>query len=172
MTSVDEAFWVVRRRDFLPDDVKDRANLDMPLPIGFGQTNSQPTTVKLMLEWLDPRPGDKVLDVGSGSGWTSALLSSIVGPKGKVYAVEKISELVEFGRDNCRRIGLKNVHFYEAGKELGLSNFAPYDRILVSASAGKLPETLIHQLKVGGSMVVPVINSVLIIDKTSSDKYG
>lgn len=169
--SINKAFDVIKREDFLPEDLQDRAYVDAPLPIGFGQTNSQPSTVKMMLEWLDPQPGDKILDVGSGSGWTSALLSYLVGPKGQIYAVEKIPELVEFGRDNCQRAGVKNANFYEAGSQFGLPKFAPYDRILVSASADKLPEGLIGQLKVGGIMVAPVLNSIVIVHKTDTKNY-
>src|SRR5258708_5095943 len=113
---VDEAFQNVPRRNFLPPDLADRAAVDAPLPIGFGQTNSQPYTVGLMLEWLDVQPGNKILDVGAGSGWTTALLAYLTGPKGKVVAVEKVPELVEFGRENCTRLGIKHVEFHEAGK--------------------------------------------------------
>ena len=99
--------------------------LTSPLPIGFGQTISQPTTVKFMLSWLDAMPGDEVLDIGSGSGWTSALLADIVGPQGIVYAVERIPELVKFGRDNCRRLGIENVFFFQAGKSTVSEGMVP-----------------------------------------------
>lgn len=171
MASIDEAFSKVERKEFLPEDLQAQAGFDAPVPIGFGQTNSQPTTVKRMLEWLDPQEGDKVLDVGSGSGWTTALLAYLVGPKGKVYAVEKIPELVEFGRGNCRRTGVKNARFYTAGRVFGLPKFAPYDRILVSASAGKMPEELIEQLEVGGVMVIPILNSIFVLAKTGPDTF-
>src|SRR5665647_1698314 len=117
MSKIEEAFKAVPRINFLRPEEKDQHELDVPLPIGSGQTNSQPSTVRQMLEWLDAQPGDKVLDVGSGSGWTTALLSSIVGSKGKVFAVEKIPELVEFGRNNCA--GARNVQFFQADKEYG-----------------------------------------------------
>lgn len=171
MATTDEAFRAIQRKDFLPDDLQDQAYIDAPIPIGFGQTNSQPSTVKMMLEWLDPQPGDKILDVGSGSGWTTALLSYLVGPKGQIYAVEKVPELVEFGRDNCRRIGVKNAKFYEAGNRFGLPKFAPYDRILVSASADKMPEDLIKQLNVGGTMVAPILNSIFIVNKAGLEDF-
>lgn len=118
-----------------------------------------------MLEWLEAQPGDTVLDVGSGSGWTTALLAHIVGPKGRVYAVEKIPELVAFGRDNCERSGIRNARFYEAGKQVGLPEHAPYDRILVSASADWLPSELLDQLKPEGKLVIPVGASILEITK-------
>jgi protein-L-isoaspartate(D-aspartate) O-methyltransferase len=141
------------------------AAADTALPIGFGQTISQPTTVKMMLEWLEAQPGDKVLDVGSGSGWTAALLSYIVGPKGRVYAVELIPELVEFGRQNAQRAGVSNVEFYQAAKSYGLPGHSPFDRILVSAAADKLPPELLKQLKPGGKLVIPVGYSVMEISK-------
>ena len=165
---VGKAFEEVDRGDFVRAEHRDSVDVDAPLPIGFGQTISQPTTVRMMLEWLDAQPGNKVLDVGSGSGWTTALLSNIVGKKGKVYAVERVPELKEFGEKNCQKIGLNNVEFYLAKKDqLGLSKHFPYDRILVSASAEKLPQELIEQLKIKGKLVIPVQNSVLEITKIS-----
>lgn len=165
MASVDKAFAAVKRANFVPDYFRNRADIDAPLPIGFGQTISQPTTVYMMLEWLEVEPGNKILDVGTGSGWTTALLAYLTGAKGMVYAVERIPELVEFGRDNCANAGVKNVQFYLAGKTFGLPKFAPYDRILVSASANALPQELIDQLKPDGKLVIPVQNDILEITK-------
>src|SRR3989338_3496160 len=96
-----DAFRVVKRADFMPEEVKDFAELDQAISIGRGQTISQPLTMAFMLEQLQPEPGDKILDVGSGSGWTSALLGRIVGTKGTVIAVEAIPELKEFGEQNA-----------------------------------------------------------------------
>lgn len=168
MKSVDDALHHVHRRDFLLEDVKERAELDAPLPIGYGQTNSQPYTVRLMLEWLEVEEGQKVLDIGSGSGWTSALLAHLVGDKGSVYAIETIPQLVEFGRKNCEKLGIKNVKFFEAGEELGLPKYAPYDRILVSASAGQFPEELLDQLAAPGKLVIPVGETIYEVEKDSS----
>ena len=84
MSTVQEAFQLVDRKLFLPEEERWRAHLDRPIPIGYGQTNSQPSTVRAMLEWLDAEEGDKILDVGSGSGWTTALLSRLVGKTGEV----------------------------------------------------------------------------------------
>lgn len=171
MDLIEQAFRNMPRKSFVPDVIRDNADIDAPLPIGFGQTNSQPTTVQLMLSWLDAQPGDKILDVGSGSGWTTALLSQIVGSNGKVYAVEIIPELVELGKENCNRAGIQNAQFIQAGNECGLLRFAPYDRILVSASAQKLPNELLNQLKIGGKLVIPVQNDILEIVKSSKDKH-
>lgn len=168
--TIDDAFEKVDRAQFMPKDVRHLADVDNAVPIGFGQTISQPYTVRLMLEWLDPQPGDKVLDVGSGSGWTTALLSYLVGPKGKVYAVERVPDLLEFGRDNAQRAGIKNAQFFPAGDELGLPEEAPFDRVLVSASADELPQELVDQVKTGGKMVIPVQYDILEISKVSKDE--
>lgn len=175
---IDEAFQIAKRRAFLPEEVADQAELDVPLPIGFGQTNSQPTTVAMMLDWLDVEHGQKILDIGSGSGWTSALLSYLAGEEGEIHAVEIVPELVEFGRENCARLGIKNVRFHQAGKRYGWPKSAPYDRILVSAAADRMPEELFDQLKPDGKLVVPVKGSVWVVEKdeqgniTKSEKPG
>lgn len=171
MDMIEQAFRKIHRSNFVPEALRSQVEIDAPLPIGFGQTISQPTTVLLMLSWLEAQPGEKVLDIGSGSGWTTALLSQIVGSKGTVFAVEKIPELVEFGRNNCDRAGIQNAKFVQASKEYGLSKYSPYDRILVSASAQKLPKELINQLKVGGKLVIPVQNDILEIIKTSEYEH-
>jgi protein-L-isoaspartate(D-aspartate) O-methyltransferase len=165
MNALDTVFSKTKRSSFLPSNVKERAENDVPLPIGFGQTNSQPSTVKRMLEWLGAQRGDRILDIGSGSGWTSALLSRLVGKNGKVYAVEKVPELVEFGRSNCQKEGCTNVEFYQAGYEYGLKQQAPFDRVLVSAAAKELPTELLDQLKTHGKLVIPVRNDILEITK-------
>lgn len=165
MNKIDEAFATIHRAEFLPPEVRDYAGDDRPLPIGYDQTNSQPSTVRQMLVWLDPQPGQKVLDVGSGSGWTSALIGAIVGESGHVYAVERIPQLVEFGKQNITRIGMKNVSCFVAGKHFGLAEHAPYDRILVSASADDVPSELLDQLSDYGTLVIPVKNDILVITK-------
>ena len=158
---IDEAIENYSREHFAPDYLKAQAYLDMPLPIGHDQTISQPTTVKRMLAWLDVRPGQKILDVGSGSGWTTALLSRLVGEKGEVHAVELVPELVAFGRTNCEKLGIKNVTFYQAGETIGLPDQAPFDRILVSAAASRMPKQLIDQLSTDGKLVVPVNDDII-----------
>jgi len=166
MDRITGAFEAIDRAQFLPPALREEADVDVPLPIGYGQTNSQPTTVRMMLEWLDPHPGDKVLDVGSGSGWSTALLGYIVRPKGKVYAVERVPELLVFGRSNVKRAGIRNAEFFQASDVFGLSDHAPFDRILVSATAGTLPRELVEQLKTGGKLVIPVGSTIYEITKT------
>ncbi len=149
--------------------MRPQADIDMPLPIGYGQTNSQPSTVRRMLEWLDARAGERILDVGSGSGWTTALLATLVGPTGSTYAVEKVPELVKFGRENCRRSSVHNATFFPAGVTYGLPEYAPYDRILVSAAARELPYDLLRQLKVGGKIVMPINDTIVEITENKGD---
>lgn len=163
-TLIDSAFEKVDRTAFMLDQYRHLSGLDQPFPIGFGQTISQPTTVRMMLGWLEARRGQKVLDVGAGSGWTSALLAHIVGRRGRVTAVERIVQLVEFGRANCMRAGIDNVDFYRPRRgQLGWPLGAPYDRILVSAAASSLPAKLIDQLAPGGVMVVPVKSDIVVV---------
>jgi len=171
MNKIDQAFKAIPRINFLRFDNRAQYEVDTPLSIGHGQTNSQPSTVRQMLLWLDPQVGDKVLDVGAGSGWTTALLAHLVGPTGTIYAVEKILELVKFGEENCKQMGIPDVRFFEAVDAYGLPDFAPYDRILVSAAATKLPTALLEQLKIGGRIVIPIKNSILVIDKINEDSY-
>jgi protein-L-isoaspartate(D-aspartate) O-methyltransferase len=168
MRSIRKAFQTIKREGFLLPAYVEDAALDVPLPIGFGQTNSQPTTVKAMLEWLEVGPGDKTLDVGAGSGWTTALLAYMVAPE-TVYAVEAVPELVRRARQNCATAEVKNAKFYQS-RHTGLPAHAPYDRILVSTSVDSVPKQLINQLDVGGKMVIPVHDTVLEIIKVTEER--
>lgn len=150
-----EAFEAVPRERFLPDDQKLQASLDIPLPIGFNVTCSQPTTVANMLELLYVRPGQNVLDVGSGSGWTTALLSYLIGDEGNVVGVERIPELV--ARSSYVLSDVRNATIKQAlDGVFGWPENAPYDRILVSAMTDEVPMDLVDQLATDGVMVVPV----------------
>lgn len=161
-----DAFYAIDRKDFVPKEYLNEVYEDYPLPIGHGQTISQPTTVAFMLELLAPKKREKILDIGTGSGWTTALLSHIVGSEGEVFGVEIIPELVELGRKNIKKYNFKHTKILLADSEkIGYSREAPFDKILVSASAESVPEELIEQLKDGGIMVIPIRDSVWQIKK-------
>ena len=164
------AFSKIHRRDFVPEEYKKGVSVNVPIPIGFGQTNSQPTTVAFMFELLELMPGQKILDVGSGSGWTTALLAQIVGPKGKVFGVERVPKLVELSKSALDKYKFSNTEIKKSGNELGLPEQAPFDRILVSASAEDLPQDLLNQLALGGIMVIPIKNSVYKVTKNKNGK--
>lgn len=146
----------VPRADFLPESARRRADVDAPLPIGHGQTNSQPSTVARMLELLDVRPGHRVLDVGCGSGWTTALLARLAGSDGEVHAVERIPELVATARRNTAPFGVPAERIGEAVPGvLGMPEEAPFDRILLSAMGERMPAALVEQLAEDGVLVGP-----------------
>jgi len=177
-----DAFRKIRRIDFLPDDIKDLAEMNEALPIGCGQTISQPLVVAFMLELLEPRPGDKILDIGSGSGWTTALLAYIVSQKGnskfqtngKVIAIEIIPGLKEFGEKNVSKYNFieKGItEFICADGSKGYKKEAPFDKILASASARELPRAWKEQLKIGGRIVTPIGSSIWLFIKKSESEF-
>ncbi len=162
MDRVAEAFRACPRKEFLPETERRRAGYDGPLPIGHGQTNSQPRTVESMLRLLDVYAGQRVLDVGSGSGWSTALLAQLTGPTGRVLGVELEPDLVELGTRHLDAHDLPWASIHEAVPGvLGLPSAAPYHRILVSAMARELPDELVAQLHSGGVMVIPVAGTML-----------
>ncbi len=168
------AFRKIKRADFMSDDIKNLAELNEALPIGHGQTISQPLTVAFMLEHLQPEAGDNILDIGSGSGWTSALLAQIVGSKGKVTAIEIIPELKEFGEKNVAKYNFIKkgiVQFICTDGSKGYKEEAPFNRILASASAEKIPQAWKEQLKIKGRIVAPVRSSILVLTKKSEKEF-
>lgn len=173
LSIVNEALQQVKREDFLPVESKSYAHIDAPISIGFGQTNSQPTTVYFMLKLLDVKSGDKILDVGSGSGWTTALLAYLTGEGGKVIGVEIVPELVKFGQENLSKYNFKWAKIIQAQKGvLGYPSEAPYNKILVSASADFLPYELVDQLGFNGKMVIPIKNSIFEVFKDSKGRVS
>ena len=154
--SVISAMSRVPRELFVPEALRCRAYDDTPLHIGHNQTISAPHMVAIMCDLLDLENGLSVLEVGGGSGYHAAVMATMVGPKGHVYSVERMPELVAMARKNLEKAGINNVTMIEADGSIGLPEHAPYDRISVAATAPKVPEPLKQQLKVGGKMVLPV----------------
>ena len=166
---IERAFLACPRELFVPEHLKERAYEDVPLPIGYGQTISQPSTVAIMTRLLDPKPGNRVLEVGTGSGWQAAILSKLVHP-GTVYTVERIPELAEFARRNLKAAGAENVRVFVGDGSGGLPEHAPYDRIIVTAASPEIPEPLLNQLAPGGRMVLPVgreVQKMTVVEKTA-----
>lgn len=170
-----EAFRKIKREDFLPPGSENLAELDEALPIGYGQTISQPLTVAFMLEKLQPMPEDKILDVGSGSGWTSAILSEVVGVKGKVIALEVVPELKEFGEKNVAKYNFieKGIcKFICADGSKVYQQEALFDKILCSAAVqNKIPQAWKEQLKPGGRIVTPVNSSIWLLIKKGDNEF-
>jgi len=147
------AFRAVPREAFVGEGQADAAYEDRPLPIGHGQTLSQPYVVALMLEALAVRPGDRVLEVGAGSGYAAALLSRLAG---RVVAVERVRELADAARRRLAALGCANVEVRHGDGTLGWPGGAPFDAVLVSAAAPDVPPALVGQLAQGGRLVMPV----------------
>ncbi|MGC8777522.1 MAG: protein-L-isoaspartate(D-aspartate) O-methyltransferase [Candidatus Caldatribacteriaceae bacterium] len=148
-----EAFLKVPRHCFVPAEYQHLAYSDSPLPIGENQTISQPYIVALMLELLAIKPEDRILEIGTGSGYQTALLAEL----GKeVYSVERVKTLLRDARERLDRLGYTNVFFFEGDGTKGLPQFAPYDRIIVSACAGKIYESWVEELVEGGIIVLPL----------------
>ena len=164
------AFEAVPREGFLPTKARRRAAYDGPIEIGHGQTNSQPWTVESMLRLLDVRPAHHVLDVGAGSGWTTALLGHLVGPDGRVRGVEVVPDLAEWGAANVAATGQPWATVEPAQPHvLGLPAHAPYDRVLVSAEPHRLPQELVDQVADDGRMVIPVAGVMLLVVKEGGE---
>jgi protein-L-isoaspartate(D-aspartate) O-methyltransferase len=151
--AVIQAMRTVPRHEFVPEDVRAQAYLDQPVPIGFGQTISQPFIVALMTDLLDVGPEHKVLEIGTGSGYQAAVLSPLVA---EVYSVEIIPELGERATRTLQRLGFANVQTKVADGYYGWPEAAPFDGIVVTAAASQIPPPLVDQLKPGGRMVIPV----------------
>ena len=169
-----EAFEKIDRKDFVPEEIKSEAYVNSALLIGHGQTISQPLTVAFMLELLQPEEGNKIMEVGSGSGWQTALLASTVGNKGKVLAVELIPELCAFGKRNVSKYdfikkGIVKFFCFNAAK--GLLEEAPFDRIISAASAEETPKEWKEQLKIGGRLVLPIKNAVHLLIKKGENNF-
>jgi len=153
---VEKAFLEIPRENFVPDEIKKYAYADTPLQIGNGQTISAPHMVAIMVEELDLKMGQKILEIGAGSGYHAAIVSKIVGKKGHVYTIERFPSLAEVSKKNLEKIGIINVTVEIGDGSEGLQKYAPYDRIYVTCAAPDVPKPLIEQLKDGGKLMIPV----------------
>jgi len=167
-----DAFTAVDRKNFVPLTLYEHIYVDVPLSIGDEQTISQPSTVAFMLEHLSVKNGDSVLDIGSGSGWTTALLCHLVGDKGNVSGLERVDSLVVQGQRNLAKLNPhSHCHIKKAGEKLGLPG-KKFDKILVSASADEIPEELFAQLKISGTLVIPIGKSIFKFTKISESEMN
>ena len=165
------AFFKIDRVNFVPDEFKDEAYLDMPISIFHGMTTSQPSTIAFMLEKLQPRKGEKILEIGTGSGYLTALLAVLVGRDGKVFSVEYFPELKDFAESNLRRYNFKNVVLLVGDGKNGLPQETPFDKIISSAEVEAIPKTWEEQLKIGGSLLTPIDSKIVLAKKVAKDKF-
>lgn len=165
------AFFKIDRIDFVPDDFKDDAYLDIPIPIFYGMTTSQPSTIAFMLEKLWPRKGDKVLEIGTGSGYLTALLAMLVGKNGRVFSIEYFPGLKDFAESNLRRYNFKNITLLAGDGKNGLPQEAPFDKIVSSAEVREIPRAWEEQLKIDGSILTPIDSKVVLAKKVAKDKF-
>jgi len=156
-SGVIKSFETVPRENFIPSKYEKQAYVDRPLSIGEGQTISAPSMIAIMLEVLKVEEGQKILEIGTGSGYNAALMAEMVGEEGKIYSVERLSEVAEFGRKNLEDAGYGGIVDVIVGDgTTGLGREAPFDRIIVTACAPKVSDSLIEQLKVDGILAAPV----------------
>jgi protein-L-isoaspartate(D-aspartate) O-methyltransferase len=148
-----DAMRRVPRDRFVPESLRSQAYEDHPLPIGEGQTISQPYIVAVMLESLQLAPSDKVLEIGAGSGYTTALLAEL---STQVFSVERHAGLADRARDLLSALGYTTARIFTGDGTLGLPSIAPFDAVLVSAAASSRPSSLLAQLREGGRMIIPV----------------
>jgi len=167
--NVESAFRNIPRHEFVPTSDLDRAYHNEPLSIMKNQTISQPGVVSRMTEWIDIMNGQKILEIGTGSAWQTAILSYLV-ETGTVYSVERHPELVKFARENLEKLGIDNVHVILGDGSLGYPQASPYDRIIITAACTEIPLPLLEQLAENGLIIAPVgdsSQSLVLLKKTS-----
>jgi len=173
--SIIEAFQKIDRIDFVLEEYKNEAYGNYPLPIGFGQTISQPLTVAFMLELLEPKPGEKILDVGAGSGWQTSLLAYLAGEQGRVIAIEIIPELKKFAETNIDKynfIKIGRVELILGDGSKGYQKETPFDKIIAAAAALSIPPAWKEQLKIGGVIVAPVGQNIVVLKKLNQNEFS
>lgn len=169
-----DAFTGIDRKDFVPKELAPYAYENMPLPINHGQTISQPYIVAFMLELLQPTKGNRILDIGSGSGWQTALLAHMTGSTGHVIALEIIPELCTQSRKNLSKYPFFEQGILEMHCQSGYAGYlqaAPFDRIIAAASGSDIPTAWQEQLNINGRIVAPVGNSIVLITRTGDQSW-
>ena len=167
--NVESAFRNIPRHEFVPESELDYAYYNEPLPIMKNQTISQPGVVSRMTEWLDVKRGQNILEIGTGSGWQSGILSYLIGD-GAVFSIELHPELVKFAQENLKKLKIKNVHVILGDGSIGYAKESPYDRIIITAACTEIPLPLLEQLKEDGLLLAPVgdaSQSLILLKKTS-----
>jgi protein-L-isoaspartate(D-aspartate) O-methyltransferase len=166
-------FRSLDRSFFVENGTKKHASIDGPLPIGFGQTISQPSLVLEMTRILEPENDSKVLEIGTGSGFQTAILAKM---SAKVYTVERIDKLMEKAKKRLETLNFSNIYYKIGDGSSGWKEYAPYDRIMVTAAAGLLPGALVNQLAIGGRMVIPIgspnLQELKLITKTDNGEMN
>ena len=153
-----KAFNELDRCEFIHENLKNAAYQDTPLPLLRGKTISQPTTVMIMTSLLELNQGDKVFEIGTGSGYQAAIIAKIIGAKGRVITTEVVPELVSFAKQNLKKAKIENVKVYEDDGSNGMPSEAPFDKIIITAACREFPKQLIGQLKPEGIIAGPVGN--------------
>lgn len=175
-----EAFRAIDRAKFVEARYRDKAYENYPLPIAGNQTISQPLTVAFMLELLDPKPGEKILDIGAGSGWQTSLLAHIAtgeGKKGRVIAIERLGVLCTYAKKNIEKYGFisnKTVAFFCRDGSIGAPEEAPFDKIIAAASIFRkedLPRVWREELGLGGKLITPIGESIWMFQKLGEQKW-
>ena len=164
------ALRTVPRHEFLPMRLRSEAYADYPLPIGHGQTISQPFIVAFMTEAIRPQPGERILEIGAGSGYQAAILAQMGA---EVYTIEIVEPLAEMARQTLERLGYKNAHVKHGDGFRGWPEHAPFDAIIVTCAPDKIPPDLVAQLRDGGRMIIPVgsgMNQELVLLRKKGDK--
>ncbi len=189
------AFFKVDRINFVPEEFRSEAYFDIPVPIFSGMTTSQPSTIAFMLEKLQPQKGEKVLEIGTGSGYLTALLAMLVGKSGKVFSIEYFPELKKFAELNLHRYNFKNITLLAGDGKNGIPAEAPFDKIVSSAEihphtkqgqspmapggasphygvgVKEIPRAWEEQLKIGGSILTPIDSKIVLAKKVAKDKF-
>jgi protein-L-isoaspartate(D-aspartate) O-methyltransferase len=160
-----DAMNKIDRKLFVPENLKKYAYDDIPLTIGYGQTISAPHMVGIMCQELELKEGDKVLEIGTGSGYNAAVMSLLVGNLGRIYTIERIKELYEISKKRFEKLGLKNIIPILGDGKFGLKEFAPFNQIVFTCYSNNIPEHLLDQLSNDGIILVPVGNEYIQILK-------